>query len=261
MSVVRWSVMLSLLLAFMSASVQSQVSLERTKVLLFDETGTPRIYPSKPANEFLSGKEFRDYSLALERFDCDLASRILSVAFVRENPSFRPPASAPSCPGGSECHNWSGFIRLRFPEYGFCAAVVGLNSIEAEIRAQNIVPPKYKKAPEWWIETQYDNDLIESRDYKLAVLISLARNDHKPALLKLADLVRRGDVFNVGGDVEYFLRVKACSGEDVCPGQEARLADLRQQLGGQRAADLDTKARAVPLAYNELHKIMLGGGI
>jgi len=226
---------------------------EGARHLTFDKYGNFAPFESKPARELMTDQEFESYGQALAKFDCETANRVLNTAFIRQYPLFKDAKLGPHCPDAPICFYWRNYARVNINEYGYCTTIRKLRKREREIRQQGISLPKYKMR-DWPDETVYVNPLIEARDRAISLLIGPAEDGYRPALIKLADLIRRGDVFNAGQNVEYYLLKRACLVGGGCQDLVHRLEQLRTSIGVAQSRAIDKKAAA---RYRERPRIRL----
>lgn len=102
----------------------------------------------------------------------------------------------------------------------------------------------------------YEDAWLWRRDNALATLISMAGSDYAPALQKIAELVRRGDVFNASAEVEVYLLLRMCYFGEACEEAASRGAELRAVIPPERVAVIE-KAAARAAGPN-LNSLLLG---
>ncbi len=258
MFALRIGLMAVLVAALTGLACRAETLRDGARHLTYDKNKDFAPFESKPARELMTPKEFEDYDRALKEWDCAAANRVLNKAFVRHYPLFKDALMVSQCRRSPHCHHWRMYSQSQFREYGFCVTMTGFRKAEDEIRRQRIPQQKFRMKAGWREETVYDNTSVEARDHNINVLISKARLSYRPALVKLAELVRRGDLFNAGEDVEYYLRKRACIVGEHCRQPDQRMEELRTHIGAKRVAAIDKMAEAEIAARPNLHKMLLG---
>lgn len=238
----------------------AQTDRDGARHLTFNNQGEFAPFRSKPARELMSKTEFASYKRALADLDCTSANQILNTAFVRAYPVFRDARLGSHCPLASYCHHWRHYSRSSFFEYGYCKTIKTLAQLESDIRLRGYPQQKFKLKPGWGkaATNSYRNHWMKRRDLNLATLIYNAQSGYRPALIKLADLIRRGDLFKAGNDVEYFVLQRACLVGGGCRDLTHRVSELRSKIGDARATAIDNKARAKRAERPNLRQLVLG---
>lgn len=232
------------------------LNLER---LLYDENNNFDPFPTKQPKEFMSGSELRRYQKTLNEGDCQTAEDLLTAAFVRAYPQFRrakPPRHC-SPPGPYDCLVWENFVFVKFHGLGFCKAELDWRTQEKKLRLKRLSLPKYSMSLLGAGERYEDSD-IEARDRALNMIASKAELGYVPALEKIAELIRRGDIFDVGDDVEYYVLARACFHGANCDNWRGRLTSLKELVGNQRAKQIDALAQKNEEEQPRLNDLLLG---
>lgn len=215
-------------------------------------------FKSKPARELMTMSEYETYRRALKALDYESAGRLLNRSFIRQYPQFRRARLVPDCLKSRDCRYWLIYANSSFLEYGICRALLGLGRAENDLRQHGIIPPKFALQP-WPLETKYANQFVRRRDEALALLISQAALSYLPAITKLAELIRRGDVFNAGDEAEYYILKRGCVTNGDCAVLAHRLAELREKITPERASVIEGKARARASDRPRLQRLLLSG--
>lgn len=210
---------------------------------LFKEDGTYAPFETKPAKELMTAAELAEYQSSLRDLECDAAALDLNKAFVRAYPQFARALKKEGVKYDRNYSAWTGYAFSRFHEFGFCVLICHLQEIEKEITALAISPPKYVFR-EFGQTIENDHPPVRSRDLSIRSLVRLAHEGHTPALVKIAEFVRRGDLFDVGANVEFYLLTRACHLGHDCTAIDARLNELAALLPAGRREAVANKARA-----------------
>ncbi|MCH9806760.1 MAG: hypothetical protein K0U74_03425 [Alphaproteobacteria bacterium] len=228
--------------------------------LIYDKDGNPDWFESKPAEGLMSPKEYRSYREALDALNCDKAGRILSLAFVQNYPQFQRARITPNCEYEIDCINWENYAHVVFDELGYCVALKDFEQRQLKLLKSTSRPPKFAR-PYGMVDPDpfYEDRRVLSRDLALDIVVGKAWGGFGPALLKLAELVEKGGIFNAGEEVEYYLRLRACFLKDKCSNRPARIGVLKQKLDRERVAMIEAFARDRPEAQPRLDKLMLDG--
>lgn len=197
-----------------------------------------------PAKDLMSKSGYKYYQMALDNLDCDVADVLLNTAFIRQYPKMKRHRLIQDCDHNKGCSGWEFNVVGMFIEYGFCVALSGFNKAEYEIRIHGLSPPK--ATMKLSIDGQeYDNYWVQNRDLKLLMMAGIAQKDFVPALLKIAELLRRGDVFVPSIEAEYYVLNRACYvGYEKCDDLAPRLAELKSELPPERAVIIEEKANS-----------------
>lgn len=181
------------------------------KRLMFNEKGKLEFFKTKAPKEMMSPEEFQRYDKALSGRDCKTAARILNAAFFRTYTQFRPAKTSYDCTAAEflDCYDWEAYAHSFFKEYAFCMLNEGLRDSEKKLHQGGKTIPKFA-LPRFPKKRHYDNQDLRSRDEALSSLIAQADGGYVPSLEKVADLIRQGDVFSAGNDVEYYVLRRAC---------------------------------------------------
>jgi hypothetical protein len=242
---------------WVAASAQAQIVLEDPEGLAFNYEGGPLWFESKPAKAMMSAGEFRRYDRALSSLDCPTAAQILNTAFIRTYPQYARARLKPDCSGDLDCFYWEHYAAVYFDEFGFCVSLRDFRERDRELREKNPKPPKFALKYDAK-DYRYDDRLLEARDLSLSGIIGNVSSGYEPARKMIVRLLRRGDVFNAGPEVEYYLLRRGCVEEPDCSSSQDRLAELRAQIGPQRSAQIDAIVAAPKERRPILHKLLLG---
>ncbi|MEQ8825608.1 MAG: hypothetical protein RIC14_14665 [Filomicrobium sp.] len=227
-----------------------------SSILLFGTDDEIRKYESKSAQELMADDEYQGYQGALERKACSNAEEILNKAFIRTFPEYSH-LKLKKCEL-EDCLNWGVFSRRFFKPYGFCVASEDFKKSEQELLRENSSPPKFSRS-NVREEPNYDDRRVAARDLSLSIIVGQAQYDYVPALLKIVELIRRGDVFHAGAEVEYYLLQRVCVVSVNCEAHQSRLHELEKEFGADRSNELATLARASEDIRPSLHKILVDG--
>ena len=237
--------------------VLAQMQQKDPRNLTFGKNGKMLGFKAKSARQMMSKLEYDSYVNALAKQNCHDAHILLNKAFIREYPQFERARIKPNCTKDRDCRYWAHYARVNFKEYGHCEAVRRLQIAERKIHQIYVTPPKFRL--NWWRErTIYNDRLIEGRDRSLAIMIGQAQSDYRPALIMLARLVKRGDVFNAGEETEYYILQRACNIGSDCNALSPRLAELRKVIAPERILVIEAKAREKPSLRPRLQLLLLG---
>lgn len=228
------------------------------EVLSFGKDGKVTKYEQITAAELMTAEEFKLYQQALDTATCAKAGAILNTAFIRSFPEFSR-ISLKTCTV-QDCLHWNLYSRRVFLSYGYCEALKRFKKSERKLLKTNKNPPKFSKQ-ESRDEQHYDDRLVAGRDLSLVLIIRKARNDHVPAILKVVELLRRGDVFDAGTEVEYYLLQRTCVVSGNCDAHQSRLRELEKEFGTDRANELTKLSRASDKKRPNIHKLLLGGQV
>ena len=209
----------------------------------FKPDGTYAPFESKPAQDLMPKSEYARYLAALNELKCEAAEQILNAAFVREYPQFARARKKKDTPVDFDYEAWSRYADTEFDEYSFCLSYSWLRETEERLRVRGVSIPKYTHYGQAE-QGHYDNRLIEGRDLSLRAMLDIARDDYIPALIALAELVRRGDVFDAGPDMEFYLITRACHLGHDCAKLRGRVDELNDMLSASRRDELTKQAHA-----------------
>ena len=229
--------------------------------LLFGEDHKGKRFTSKPAKELMSESEYASYETALKALDWDRAGALLNEAFIREYPQFARAKSKPNCTADESCKWWLIYANSEFIEYGFSGAELRFKAADLELTKRGAPSAKFalKLIPEGKSYGAPDSDeLTFKRDEALGLMISLATRGHVPALERVADLVRRGDVFEASQDVEFYVLRRICEIAGSCGSASPRLETLRATIAPDRATELEKKAKERFPSKPDLLEMLLG---
>ncbi len=240
-----------------AAGGSAQTQLKDPSELTFAAGGGLSVFKAKPARQLMPVKDYRSYLDALARRGCRRAEGFLNRAFIRQYPQFERARLKQNCAQDRDCRYWAHYARVNFPDYGYCVAISKLNSTERELRIKNVIPPKFKLKG-WRERTLYNDRRIERRDRILAIIIGQAESDYRPALIKLAALIKRGDTFNTDKEVEYYILLRACTIGPDCTALAQRLGELRKAIAPERISLIETKAQAKKPVRPRLRMLLFG---
>ena len=130
---------------------------------------------------------------------------MLNTSFTRHYAQFKWARLEPECPWDAKCSQWDIYSWSIFDEYGYCKTVLGFNQADEEIRLHKLTAPKFNVS-----RAEYESYYFEKRDNNIGILIDLAERGYIPALLKIAELLRRGDVFVRSAETEYYVYRRIC---------------------------------------------------
>jgi len=218
-------------------------------------------FESIPAEELMSDGEFKYYTRALTNLDCELAGILLNTAFTRHYPQFEWARLKRDCVGDEECSDWNTFSSSIFNEYGHCEIISNFTLADDEIRIHNLVSPKFNIRLNLGLNRKkHKNPWIDKRNWSITRLITHADGDYIPALLKVGELLRRGDVFVHSAEAEYYVLKRACFvGYEDCAGLELRLAELENTLSRERITRIEQRASINPFAPTFLTDLLIDG--
>jgi len=239
-----------------SASL-AEVQTVDSEQLLFGTDSDRSRFKTKPAQELMSKREYHAYRQALDSLDYDAAGKLLNSAFIREYPQFKRARLKPDCFKDRDCRYWAMYANSTFLEYGYCWSMLEFQTTQHELSLKNLKPPKFAQKP-WPKKTHYSNRWVRRRDGALTVMIGQAELNHTPALIKLASLVRRGDVFHADDEIEYYLLQRACHSGGDCAAISSRMAELSGRIAPERISVIETKAWATPSRRPRLQFLLLG---
>ncbi|PHS24600.1 MAG: hypothetical protein COA84_08885 [Robiginitomaculum sp.] len=203
-------------------------------------------FNSMPVQKFMSETEYKYYTRALNNLDCDLAGILLNTAFIRQYPQFQSSQLKRECGAEKGCLFWDISAGVVFDEYGYCRAASGFNEADNEIRIQGLTPPKFsaqitlygKSDENYWIKIRSNNTIM---------LINYANGDYVPALIKIGELLHRGDIFVPSKEAEYYVLRRACVlSAEACVDLAPRLARLKADLPPDRAVRVEQAASDDP---------------
>ena len=95
----------------------------------------------------------------------------------------------------------------------------------------------------------------QDRDHFVHGIILRAAKDHPPALLEIAKLVRRGTVFDLGSDFEFYLIKRACHLGYRCEAYDKRLNELKKSISPKFALRMTSLASAENIVLKKLGRI------
>lgn len=197
-----------------------------------------------PAKDLMSESEYKYYQMALSNLDCDVADLLLNTAFIQQYPKMQRYRLVQDCDHDKGCSDWEFNVVSMFVEYGYCEALSNFKKAEYEIRIHDWTAPKATMTLS--IDGQkYDNYWIKQRDLMLVMMAGIAQKDFVPALLKIAELLHRGDVFVPSIEIEYYALNRACYvGYEKCDDLAPRLTELKKELSPERAESIEQQANA-----------------
>jgi len=200
------------------------------------------VFESMPAQDLMSETEYQYYTRALDSLECDLASIVLNTAFIRQYPQFGSVRLRRQCDIDEGCYSWKISAGIMFDELGYCHVISQLNQANTELSKLDLKPTKFN--PKFMAgDVKYENVWVRLREQNIAMLIRLAQHDYVPALLKIGELLQRGDVFIESKEVEYYVLRRACFlGYEACADLSPRLATLKDALPSERAILVEQKA-------------------
>ncbi|MBL4595688.1 MAG: hypothetical protein JKX99_03815 [Robiginitomaculum sp.] len=188
-----------------------------------------------------------------------MAGILLNTAFTRHYPQFEWARLKRDCVGAEGCWYWRVDSWTIFNEYGYCEAVSGFNLAYDQIRAHN--QPRRTFSINFNLDpVEYENHHFEKRDGHIKVLIGLAEGDYIPALLKIGELLQRGDVFVRSTEAEYYVLKRACFlGYAGCSDLKPRLIELQEALAPDRIALIEQGIRSDFFAVLSLRGLLIDG--
>ena len=206
--------------------------------LVFNEVGDFEAFKSKSAHTMMTAEESSSYLRHLEALDCFSARAILNTAFVRTYPEFvavKTPKTPEDGKGNANYTYWVFYSFSVFREYGLCESIALFQEGEAELAAAGIQGEKYRDRS---LEELTDDSRMptDGRDSGIDGIVVHSGHDYPPALVKLAGLVRRGDLLDAGADVELFLLARACHLGHQCAKHEPRMSELKALLTADQQA-------------------------
>ncbi len=216
--------------------------------VLFMSDGTYAPFKTKPAKDLMTREEYRDYLDALNKLDCKQAEEQLRGAFVRSYPQFSttikraPETNAEAADVKS--YRWGIYAGVQFVGYGFCGSYTRFLELENQI-SQSKIPARKYIARTIDQDNYYDKSLLSLRDNSLAAMIVSADKGYVPALITIAQLLRRGDLFDIGSEteVEFYLLQRVCYLGRECSLVDARVQELGTRISSTRRAEITKKAQ------------------
>ncbi len=218
--------------------------------VLFMSDGTYAPFKTKPAKDLMTREGHRDYLDALNKLDCERAEEQLRAAFVRNYPQFSTTVKkAPETSDAAKdvkSYRWGLYAGVQFPGYGFCVSYSSFRDFENQIRQSNMTVRKYKARPLG--QNPFDDkSLIALRDRALRAMIISGEMGYGPALIVIAQLIRRGDIFrglfDVDAEAEYYFLKRACHLGYNCEPVNKRLEELSTGITDIRRKELTRKAQ------------------
>ena len=213
----------------------------------YDEGG----FKSAPASELLSVPEYKTYQKLISEKDCGPAALLLNKAFVKRYPQMSDAAA----PRGAKFMRWFvHFVSLKFPDLDFCLDSLKLKHVEMYLAQDGTKIGKYfrgdlRKPPLlYWKEWQ-------DRDHFVGSIVLRAAKDHPPALLEIAKLVKRGDVFDLKSDFEFYLIKRACHLNYPCEAYTTRLNELENAISPDIAKQMTLLASSENIVLKKLGRI------
>lgn len=182
------------------------------------------------------------YQELLEQKKCYQAMKLLNTAFREYYPQYAEAVK----PYGRHYNEWRAFVvRENFHALAYCKDLTGFEAKERDIaRTKTAVGPFLilklagkPKPPEY-------GRLWRDRDEYLVGFLSLAFDGYHEVLLKLAEIVRRGDIFEAGPEAEYYLLRRACHFGVDCAAHGPRIAELEKLVPGNVQKDMAKRAAA-----------------
>lgn len=190
-----------------------------------------KYFNSAPASELLTAIEFKTYQKLIKQLDCGPAALLLNKAFVRRYPQFSDAAA----PRGLQFVQWFvHYVSREFPDLDYCKDSLDLKHHEMMLAEDGTKIGKYftgdmRKPPLLYF------DKWRNRDTSVGSIILRAARDHIPAILEIAKLARRGDVFELGADFEFYLIKRACHLGYPCAQREERLKELEKLFSPEKS--------------------------
>ncbi len=192
--------------------------------MMWNEGIETKYFDSAPASVLLTASKYKAYRKLIKDMDCGPAALMLNKAFVQRYPQFSDAAA----PRGPQFIRWYvHFVSHEFPDLDFCMDSLKLKHHEMMLAQDGTKIGKYfsgdmRKPPLLYFDEWRD------RDHYVESIILRAAQDHKPALLEIAKLAKRGDVFELDPDFEYYLIKRACHLGASCVIYEERLKILEK---------------------------------
>ena len=216
---------------------------DATRDLVFNEAGRYAPFESRPPSELMPPAEYSRYQASLAALDCDAAETMLNAAFVRAYPQFRAVAKPTDDRYDFNYRNWYLYAQSYFNDLGLCISVSQFVVGQAALQEAGVALPQYWDA-RVGDDNRYESTDLESRDQGLSGIIHGADVNYPPALVELAELISRGDLFHAGDDVELMLRIRTCHLGHACEYGRIRLGELRGRFTGSEFKRIDALARA-----------------
>lgn len=233
----------SLFTLFVFAVAILPAAAELPSRLIEDDGTTYKLFQSKPARELMGKSEFHRYQSALTTLECGAAGQILRTAFTRAYPEYAEVAQRKETPLDLKASSWERYASVYFKEYGFCSSWADFSRFSREMLERGLPSAKYQ--PQMVSNIQLKRHPLElRRNTAISRLVSYAASDYPPALIKLAELVRNGDLFDVKSDVELYLIERACFKRTCAEAVTARVKELRSALSS-KAMTITYKAHAL----------------
>jgi hypothetical protein len=216
--------------------------------LMWNEGSVSKYFDSAPASQLLSTSKYEAYQKLINKKDCGPAALLLNKAFVKRYPQF----SNVAAPRGEQFIRWFVYyVSHEFPDLNFCMDSLELKQHEMMLAQSGTKVGKYfrgsfRKPPLLYWEGW------RKRDRFVRGIIHRAAKDHPPALLEIAKLVRRGDVFKLGADFEFYLIRRACHLGIPCKAHKKRLNELKKSISPENATRMASLASSENIVLKKL---------
>ncbi|MGI9370980.1 MAG: hypothetical protein ACR2OJ_00665 [Hyphomicrobiales bacterium] len=192
-----------------------------------------------PAKEIFDGEDYQTYRSLLKQLKCDEAISLLNKAFVAHYPQYNHAAE----PDGRTYSDWKALAMSHYyPEASFCSSVEYLEIFEDSAKREGKPLGLFVEYVKRWSPPSNYNDAWSSRDSMIGGIVDSADHGHHPALIELAKLHQRGDVFEAGPEAEYYLLKPACHCNVRCEEIMPRIAELEAKLPPDLQREVAAKA-------------------
>ena len=181
---------------------------------------------------------------------CDEAYSLLNKAFVSHYPQYEHATEN----GGTGYRDWRAHIvPLYYPDADLCSDVENLQFSEMLAKRIGAKIGAYVYGKQWRENLPINyNETWASRDWMIGGIITLASDGHHPALIELAKLHQRGDVFEAGPEAEYYLLKRACHYNVRCEEIMSRIAELEAKLPPDLQREVAAKAMKDEFDHKEM---------
>lgn len=198
--------------------------------MMWHEGKVSKYFDSVPAGELLTAPEYRAYRKLINQMDCGPAALLLNKAFVKRYPQFSDAAA----PRGPEFMRWFVFyVSREFPDLDFCMDSLELKYHEMMLAQDGTNIGRFFTGDMHKPPLLYRREWRE-RDTSILSILTRAARDHIPAILEIAKLAKRGDVFDIGADFEYYLIKRACHLGAPYATYEMRLKELEKLVSPEK---------------------------
>jgi len=208
-----------------------QATASSAEKMMWHEGVESKYFDSAPASELLSAPDYKTYLNLIKRMDCGPAALLLNKAFVRRYPQFSDAAA----PRGDEFHRWFVYyVSHEFPDLDYCMDSLTLKHKEMMLAEDGTKIGKFftgdMRKPPWRYRRAW-----RERDTSILSLLMRASQDHKPALQEIAKLAKRGDVFELGPNFEFYLIKRICHLGGPCALYEGRIKKLEKLIPAEKS--------------------------